>query len=41
MKEYLKPIIEDENIVIEDICESSLQNGPFDISIDNPEGTDL
>ena len=41
MKEYFKPIIEDEIIIIEDICNSSLVDDPFDISIDNPEGTDL
>ena len=30
MKEYLKPIIDDEEIIIEDICVSSNETGSAD-----------
>ena len=42
MRDYIKPIIEDESIEIEDICvPSGVSEDPLDFIKDNPEGEDL
>ena len=41
MRDYIKPIIEDEKIELEDIIAVSGPKDPFDLSMDDPEGEDL
>lgn len=46
MKKYIKPIIEDETIELEDVIAASgdkpkLQEGPFDFLQNDPDGEDL
>ncbi len=39
MKDYIKPIIEDEEIIIEDICIASKTEG--DASFDSPDAISM